>query len=427
MPQLLLELLTEEIPARMQARAAADLERLLGAALNAEGLKPDSIVSFAGPRRLTALVEGLAPASPDVREERKGPRVGAPDKAIDGFVRGAGLSDIAEAETREDKKGAYYVAVIDRQGRETTNIVAQAVPVVIAQFPWPKSMRWGAGALRWVRPLQRIVCLFDGRVVPFSVDGVEAGNVTEGHRVMHRGPFLVTNFKSYRDALEDKGYVLLDAADRASRIASDAQRVCADAGVALVEDPGLLEEVAGLVEWPVVLLGDMDPDFLDLPPEVIRLSMRTHQKYFAVRDPQTGDLAPHFVVVANQSAPDGGLAIAQGNARVLSARLSDARHFWDNDRKGSLAANVNKLQGITFHAKLGSIADKTERVAALARELAPKVGADPELAETAARLAKADLVSDMVYEFPELQGVMGRYYALIEGGFDPRDPRAKRH
>ncbi len=430
MPQLLLELLTEEIPARMQARAAADLERMLLGALKDAGLTPEHAQTFAGPRRLTAVVDGLAEKSPDVREERKGPRVGAPDKAVAGFLRGAGLADIAEAEQREDKKGAYYVAVIAREGRLTPDIIAEAVPEIIRKFPWPKSMRWGEGNVRWVRPLQRIVCLFDGGIVPFEIAGVESGNVTEGHRVMHRGPFLVTNFKGYREALEHQGHVLLDAADRAARILADAQKVCADAGLELVEDQGLLNEVAGLVEWPVVLLGDMDPDFLDLPPEVIRLSMRTHQKYFAVKDPKTGNLAPNFVVVANQQAPDGGKAIAVGNARVLSARLSDARHFWDNDRKTPLAANLPKLEDIVFHAKLGSIADKAERVAQLARELALDsdngIDAHANLAETAAQLAKADLVSEMVYEFPELQGVMGRYYALIEAGFDPLDPKKKR-
>lgn len=426
MPQLLLEFLTEEIPARMQARAASDLAALLSRALGAAGLDFESLDTFAGPRRLTAVVEGLPVASPDVREERKGPRVGAPEKALAGFLRGAGLDDIGQAEQREDKKGAYYVAVIAREGRPTPDLVAEAVSDIIAGFPWPKSMRWGTGSVRWVRPLQRILCVFDGRVVPFSVAGIESGNVTEGHRVMHRGPFLVANFKAYREALEHQGHVLIDAGERAAKIHADAQMVCADAGLELVDDPGLLAEVAGLVEWPVVLLGEMDPAFLDLPPEVIRLSMRTHQKYFAVRDPKTGGLAPKFVVVANQEAPDGGLAIAAGNARVLSARLSDARHFWSNDRKVSLAENAKRLKSIVFHAKLGSLADKTERVAALARELAVPLGADPDVVEIAARLAKADLVSEMVYEFPELQGVMGRYYALIEAGFDPLDAGKKR-
>ncbi len=426
MPELLLELFCEEIPARMQARAAGDLARLLGEALADHGLARLDVQAFAGPRRLTAVVHDAPAASPDVREERKGPRVGAPEKAIAGFLRGAGLASIDEAETRDDKKGAFYVARLERLGRPTPDIVADVVPELIRRFPWPKSMRWGAGRLRWVRPLQRIVCLFDGRVVPFDVDGVAAGDETEGHRVMGPGPFRVTDFASYKRALEGDGHVLLDAADRAALIERDATRVCVERGLELVPDPGLLAEVAGLAEWPVVLLGDMDPRFLDLPGEVIRLSMRTHQKYFAVRDPSTGSLAPHFVVVANQVAPDGGAAIAAGNARVLSARLADARHFWDNDRQSRLGAHVPRLKDIVFHAKLGSVADKVERVEALARELAPRVGADPDLVGAAAQLAKADLVSEMVYEFPELQGVMGRYYALAEAGFDPIHPEKRR-
>lgn len=426
MPELLLELFCEEIPARMQARGAADLARLLGEALKDHGLPETDVQTFAGPRRLTAVVHDLPAASPDVREERKGPRVGAPEKAIAGFLRGAGLETIDQAETREDKKGAFYIALLERPGRATPDIVAEVVPDIIRRFPWPKSMRWGAGRLRWVRPLQRIVCLFDGQIVPFAVEGVSAGDETEGHRVLGRGPFRVRDFASYKHALEGEGHVLLDAAERAALIEREAKRVCADRGLELVSDPGLLAEVAGLAEWPVVLLGDMDPAFLDLPGEVIRLSMRTHQKYFAVRAPATGALAPHFVVVANQVAPDGGKAIAAGNARVLSARLSDARHFWDNDRTTPLGANIPRLKDIVFHAKLGSVFDKTARVEQLARELAPKVGADPDLAGVAAKLCKADLVSEMVYEFPELQGVMGRYYALAECGFDPLHPERRR-
>ncbi|MCG8441188.1 MAG: glycine--tRNA ligase subunit beta, partial [Caulobacterales bacterium] len=422
MPQLLLELLSEEIPARMQARAAADLKRLVTDTLAEAGFRGEETRAFAGPRRLTAVVDGLPSRSADVREERKGPRVGAPDKAIAGFLRGAGLDTLDACETRADKKGEYYVAVLERPGRGAPEAIAAAVPEIVRAFPWPKSMRSAGGRLRWVRPLQRIVCLFDGKVVPFAVEGVASGDETEGHRVMGRGPFTVRDFDHYAETLRAKGRVLLDAADRAELIAREARAVCREAGLELVEDEGLLAEVAGLAEWPVMLLGDMDPAFLDLPPEVIRLSMRTHQKYFAVRDPKSGRLAPHFVVVANQEAPDGGAAIAAGNARVLSARLSDARHFWDNDRATPLGANIAKLKDIVFHAKLGSVFDKTARVESLARELAPKVGADPDLAGVAAKLAKADLVSEMVYEFPELQGVMGRYYALVEAGLDPLDP-----
>lgn len=412
MPELLLELFCEEIPARMQARGGADLERLLTDRLGAAGLEPESVKVFAGPRRLAAAVEGLAANSPDVREERKGPRVDAPPKAIEGFLRGAGLDSVEQCETREDKKGAHFVAVIETPGRPTADIIAEAIPDLVRHFPWPKSQRWGAGSLRWVRPLHRVLCVFDGEVVPFEIDGIASGDATEGHRLMGRGPFQARSFADYAAALRDSGHVVLDAVERKANIAEEARRLCAEAKLELVEDEGLLDEVTGLVEWPVPLLGDMDPSFLDLPPEVIRLTMRTHQKYFAVRDPKNDALAPRFVVVANQTAPDGGAAIAAGNARVLSARLNDARYFWDNDRKVPLEHMAKGLAEIVFHQKLGTVADKVDRIAVFARELAGATGADPDLAERAARLAKADLVSEMVYEFPELQGVMGRYYAL---------------
>jgi glycyl-tRNA synthetase beta chain len=417
MPQLLLEFFSEEIPARMQPRAEADLERLLSAALKEAGLGWDRFTTFAGPRRLGCVIEGLPEKTEDVREERKGPRTDAPEKALQGFMRGAGVNSLDDCEVREDKKGSFYVAVIEKPGVKTADVIARVIPDMVKNFPWPKSMKFGENdrAQRWVRPLQRIVCLFGGEVVPVEVYGVTASNETEGHRVHGRGPFTVTDFADYKTKLEGEGHVLIDRAAREQIILDGAKKVCAEAGLELIEDAGLLTEVAGLAEWPVPLLGQMDPDFLDLPPEVIQLSMKTHQKYFAVRDPKTGELAPNFVVVANQAAPDGGKAIAAGNARVLSARLSDGRHFWDNDCKTPLSDMAAQLDKVTFHKKLGTVADKVERVAALARELAPAVGADPDLAEKAARLAKADLVSEMVYEFPELQGVMGRYYALEQG------------
>ena len=417
MPQLLLEFFSEEIPARMQPRAEADLERLLSAALKEAGLGWETFRTFAGPRRLGCVIEGLPAETEAVREERKGPRTDAPEKALEGFMRGAGISSLDQCETRQDKKGEFYVAVIEKPGVKTADVIASVVPDMVRNFPWPKSMKFGEGdkTQRWVRPLQRIVCLFGGEVVPFEVFGLTASNVTEGHRMHGPGPFTVTDFADYKAQLEGEGHVLIDRADREALILKGAKAVCAAAGLELIEDAGLLTEVAGLAEHPIPLLGQMDPDFLDLPPEVIQLSMKTHQKYFAVRDPKTGELAPNFVVVANQDAPDGGTAIAAGNARVLSARLSDARHFWDNDRKTPLSEMAASLDKVTFHKKLGTVADKVERVAALARELAPAVGADPDLAERAARLSKADLVSEMVYEFPELQGVMGRYYALEQG------------
>ncbi|WP_340692573.1 glycine--tRNA ligase subunit beta, partial [Hyphomonas sp.] len=416
MADLLLEIFCEEIPARMQAKAEADLGKALGDALKGAGLAFDTLETASGPRRLSVNVTGLPVKSADVSEERKGPKVGSKDTAIEGFLKGAGLSSIDQAEIRTDpKKGDFYVAMLDKPGRMTADVVADAVPAIIRGFHWPKSMRWGTGELRWVRPLQRILCVLDGKIVPFEVDGLASGNQTEGHRVHGRGPFTVTGWANYEKQLEGKGHVRLTRDARRDVIAKGIADVCAKAGLAWVDDPGLLEEVTGLAEWPVVILGDMDPAFLELPPEVITLSMRTHQKYFAVNDKKTGKLAPHFIVVANIDASDGGKQIAAGNARVLSARLDDGRFFWDKDKATPLDEMAKKLSTIAFKDELGSLGDKVERVAALARELAPAVGADPDLAERAARLAKADLVSEMVGEFPELQGVMGRYYALEAG------------
>ncbi len=420
MAELFLEIFCEEIPARMQAKAERDLKDAVLNGLREAGLGVDKIVSMSGPRRLAVACDGVPAGSDDVTEERKGPKVGAPDKAVEGFLRGAGLSSIDQAEVRSDpKKGEFYVAKRTIPGRATPDIVAELIPDIMRGFHWPKSMRTGRGEMRWVRPLQRIVCLYDGKVVPFEVDTIASGDQTEGHRVHGRGPFKLTGVDDYVRQLAGEGHVLLTREARREKIKTDARAICEDAGLELVEDQGLLEEVVGLAEWPVVILGEMDPAFLELPPEVIQLSMRTHQKYFAVRDPNTGELAPNFVVVANIDAADGGQAIAAGNRKVLSARLEDGRFFWENDKKTGLEAMAPKLARIDFKKELGTIADKVERVAALARELAPKIGADADLAERAARLAKADLVSEMVYEFPELQGVMGRYYA-IEAGEDAR-------
>ena len=409
MATLLLELFSEEIPARMQAKAEADLMGAMEKALGEAGLTWKLLAACSGPRRLTVSIDGLSERSADVKEEKKGPKVGAPEKAIEGFLRGAGLTDISQATVQSDpKKGDFYVAVIETPGRDAKDIIAEAVPAIIRGFHWPKSMRWGEGDLRWVRPLQRITCLLDGKIVPFEVDGIASGNVVEGHRVHGRGPYEVSSWDDYRKTLEGKGHVRLTRADRREVILKGIEAVCKKAGLDWIEDQGLLEEVTGLAEWPVVVLGNMDPDFLSLPPEVITLSMRTHQKYFAVNNGKTGQLAPNFIVVANIEAADGGKKIAEGNARVLSARLEDARFFWEKDKATPLEDMAAKLSTIAFKAELGSLGDKVERVAALARELAPKVGADPDLAERAARLAKADLVSEMVGEFPELQGVMGR-------------------
>jgi glycyl-tRNA synthetase beta chain len=410
MPQLLLELFSEEIPARMQADAARDLERMARDRLKAAGFAPDAIRSFAGPRRLTLVVDDLPAAQAASSDERKGPRVGAPDAAIDGFLRSTGLA----REQLVERDGVYF-AQIARSGRTTADVIAEIVPDIVRQFPWPKSMKWGTGSLRWVRPLQHILCLFEGQIVGFNIDGIEAENFSEGHRFMgSKRPFTVRDFDDYAQKLA-ADFVVLDLAERKARILDGAVVAASARGLELVEDEGLLDEVAGLAEWPVPLLGDMDPDFLDLPAEVIRTSMRTHQKFFTVRDPVTDELAPHFIAVANIEARDGGRLIGAGNARVLSARLNDARFFWDEDRKVPLADRLERLKGVTFHAKLGTMYERVERIEALAREIAPLVGADVEMTAKAARLAKADLATGMVGEFPELQGVMGRYYALEEG------------
>jgi len=410
MPQLLLELFSEEIPARMQQGAARDLERMAAERLKAAGLSYEALTTFGGPRRLTLVIEGLPTSTPDREEELKGPRANAPEQALDGFLRKTGLT----REQLVERDGVLF-AVISQKGRATADLIPEMVDQIVRAFPWPKSMRWGSGTLRWIRPLKRIIALFDGHVVPFDIDGIQSGDVTEGHRFLGSGkPFTVKDFADYRAKLE-REFVLLDVADRKLRILETAKKVCADKGLALVDDDGLLDEVAGLAEWPTPILGDMDPQFLDLPPEVVRLSMKVHQKYFAVRDPAKHGLAPHFVVVANVEASDGGKALAAGNSRVLSARLNDARFFWDEDLKTGFDAWSKKLSGVTFHAKLGTLAERVDRIAALAREIAPLVGADPDQAEQAARLAKADLASGMVGEFPELQGVMGGYYARAFG------------
>jgi glycyl-tRNA synthetase beta chain len=413
MPQLLLELFSEEIPARMQAQAARDLERLARERLAAEGLLPEGLKTFAGPRRLTLVADGLPPAQKDRSEEVKGPRTTAPEQALDGFLRKNGLTK----DQLVEKDGVWF-ATLNRPGRPTPEIVAEMVEAIVRGFPWPKSMTSGVTKLRWVRPLQRILCVFDGQVVPFDVEGIPATDLTEGHRFMGSGQAVrVRGFDDYAAGLA-KNHVVLDPEERKARILADARTLCQARNLELVEDQGLLDEVAGLVEWPVPVMGDMDPAFLDLPPEVIRTSMRVHQRYFAVRDPASGRLAPHFVTVANIEAKDGGRTIALGNAKVLTARLADARFFWEEDRKVRLEDRLEKLRGVTFHAKLGTMFDRVERIVALARELAPIVGADPALAEQAARLAKADLVSGVVGEFPELQGVMGGYYAQHQG-LDP--------
>jgi len=410
MAELLLELFSEEIPARMQARAREDLARLLGNALGEAGLEFNEIKTFATPRRLTTVVEGLPARSPDIREERKGPRVDAPDAAIKGFLKSTGIASADQAERRDDKKGAYYVALLERPGRATAEVIAEIMPELVKSFPWPKSMRWGCGRLRWVRPLQSIICLLDGKVVPFEVHGIRSGKETRGHRFMAHEPFKVRRFKDYEEKLRD-AKVILDGDERARIILEGARKAAAKEGLTLLEDEALLAENAGLTEWPVVLLGSFDEEFLSVPPEVLATSMKAHQKCFSLRK-KDGALASRFIVVANLEARDKGNAIVAGNERVIRARLADAKFFFEQDRKVMLPDRVPKLKEIVFHEKLGSQYERVQRVWRLARELAPLVDADPDLAERAAILAKADLVSLMVGEFPELQGVMGRYYAL---------------
>ena len=420
MADLLIELLSEEIPARMQARAADDLRRLMTEGLVEAGLTYAGAAAFATPRRLVLSVSGLATESRGSREERKGPAVGAPEAAVQGFLRATGLTP-DRLEQRPDRKGMAWFAVIETPGRPAGAIVAEVLERVVRDFPWPKSMRWGAGSLRWVRPLQSILCLMvteaGAEVVDLEIDGIRAGHVTRGHRFMAPGSFAVTSFDDYEARLK-RARVVLRAEERAAHIRADAQALAFAQGLELVEDAGLLAEVAGLVEWPVVLMGAIGAEFLGLPPEVLQTSMREHQKFFSVRNPRTGRIE-RFVTVANIETPDHGATILAGNGKVLAARLSDARFFWENDlrmvREAGLEGMGAGLAAVTFHNRLGSQADRVARIAALAREIAPQVGADPDLAETAARVAKADLQSRMVGEFPELQGVMGRYYAAAAG------------
>ncbi|WP_018260764.1 glycine--tRNA ligase subunit beta [Methylobacterium sp. WSM2598] len=432
MPDLLLELFSEEIPARMQRRAAEDLRKLVTDALVERGFLYEGAKAFSTPRRLALHVAGLPVRGQDVREERKGPRVGAPEAAVQGFLKSAGLASLDQARVVADpKKGEFYVAVIERPGRETLDVLAEILPAIIRAFPWPKSMRWGAasaepGALRWVRPLHAIVATFGPETetperVPFRVDGIEAGFTTYGHRFLSPGPIEVRRFADYLPALE-RAKVVLDADRRKDIILHDARDLAFARGLDLVEDEGLLEEVAGLVEWPVTLMGAFDASFLDIPPEVIRATIRANQKCFVLRAPAADPaakgrerLANAFILVSNLAASDGGAAIVAGNERVVRARLSDAKFFWETDRKIPLAERLPKLDDIVFHEKLGTQAARVGRIAALARAFAPVVGADPAEAERAARLAKADLVTEMVGEFPELQGLMGRYYAELQG------------
>ena len=426
MPDLLLELFSEEIPARMQTQAAADLRRLVTDALVARGLLYEGAASFATPRRLALHIAGLPARQPDSREEKKGPRVGAPEAAVQGFLKSAGLASLDQATIQKDaKKGEFYVAVIERPGAATIDLLAEIIPAVIKSFPWPKSMRWGEAsvrpdALRWVRPLHSILATFGPEteateVVRFSVDGIELGSATFGHRFMAPAKIEVRRFDDYVPALE-RAYVVLDAARRRDIILHDAKNLAMAQGLELVEDAGLLEEVGGLVEWPVALMGSFDEAFLSIPPEVIRATIRVNQKCFVLKR-HDGALSNRFILVANIEASDHGKTVVGGNQRVIAARLSDAKFFYETDLKTKLEERLPKLDKIVFHEKLGTQGERVKRIAALARELAPLVGADEGMAERAANLAKADLVTEMVGEFPELQGLMGRYYAAAQGEY----------
>ena len=425
MPDLLLELFSEEIPARMQARAADDLRRMVTDRLVAEGLVYEGAKSFATPRRLALTVHGIPVRQPDLKEERRGPRVGGADAAIQGFLKATGLASIDQAKIERDaKKGDFYVALIEKKGRATIDVLTEMLPVIIRTFPWPKSMRWGArsakaGSLAWVRPLHAITATFgleteEPDIVKFAVDGIEAGQTTFGHRFMAPAAINVRRFGDYEAKLLD-AKVVLDPDRRKDSIATDARQLAFAQGYELVEDQALLEEVAGLVEWPVVLMGSFDSEYLTIPAEVIRATIRNNQKCFVVSDAKSGKLANKFILAANIESSDGGRAIVAGNERVIRARLADAKFFYETDLKTRLETRLPKFDAIVFHEKLGTQGERIKRIERLAVEIAPLVGADAEKAKRAAHLAKADLLTEVVGEFPELQGLMGKYYALAQG------------
>lgn len=419
MPDLLLEFFSEEIPARMQARAADDLKKMVTDRLVAAGLVYEGAKAFATPRRLALSVHNIPVRQPDLKEERKGPKVGAPEQAIAGFLRAAGLSSIDQAKVQADKKGDFYIAVTEKSGKPAIDVLAEMIPEIVRGFPWPKSMRWGSGTLRWVRPLHSIVATFgpeteEPEVIKFDVDGIAGGDRTRGHRFLSPGAFKVKRFDDYVASLE-AAKVVLDPARRMDIIRTDAKNLAFAQGFELVEDEGLLAEVAGLVEWPVVLMGSFDKAFLDIPGEVIRATIRTNQKCFVLRDPQTARLVNKFILVSNIEASDGGKAIVAGNERVIRARLSDAKFFYDTDLKTRLEDRLPKFDQIIFREKLDTQTERISRIIALAGELAPLVGADKAKVELAARLCKADLLTEVVGEFPETQGIMGRYYAEAQG------------
>jgi glycyl-tRNA synthetase beta chain len=424
MPDLLLELFSEEIPARMQAKAADDLRRMVTDKLVAEGLVYEGAKAFATPRRLALTVHGIPARQPDLKTERRGPKMGAPDAAVQGFLKATGLKSLDEAKIQRDPKGDFYIALIEKPGSAAIDVIAEILPVIIRTFPWPKSMRWGersakSGSLSWVRPLHSIIATFgpeteEPDVVKFSVDGIETGQTTFGHRFMAPSAISVRRFEDYEAKLK-AAKVVLDPQARKDIILADAKELAFAQGFELVEDEVLADEVAGLVEWPVALMGSFDKEFLSIPGEVIRATIRNNQKCFVVSDPKTGKLTNKFILTANIEASDGGKTIIGGNERVIRARLSDAKFFYETDLKTKLEARLPKFEQIVFHEKLGTQAERIKRIERLAAEIAPLVGADVEKAKRAAHLAKADLLAEVVGEFPELQGLMGKYYALAQG------------
>src|SRR5205809_7009982 len=425
MPDLLLELFSEEIPARMQAKAAEDLRRMVTDKLVAEGLVYEGAKAFATPRRLALTVHGIPARQSDLKEERRGPRVGGPEAAIQGFLKATGLASLDQANIQRDpKKGDFYVALIEKPGRATIDVLADMLPVIIRTFPWPKSMRWGErsarpSALQWVRPLHAIVATFgmeteEPDVVKFALDGIEAGQTTYGHRFMAPAAIPVRRFEDYQAKLH-AAKVVLDPQARKDIILADAKQLAFAQGFELVEDQVLLDEVAGLVEWPVALMGSFDKEFLSIPDEVIRATIRNNQKCFVVSDPKTGKLVNKFILTANIEASDGGKAIVAGNGRVIRARLSDAKFFYETDLKTKLEDRLPKFENIVFHEKLGTQGERIKRIERLAAEIAPLVGADVVKTKRGAHLADADLLTEVVGEFPELQGLMGKYYALAQG------------
>ena len=427
MPDLLFELLSEEIPARMQARAADDLKKIVTDRLVDAGLVYEGAKAFATPRRLALVVQGIPPRQPDLKEEKKGPRVGAPEGAVQGFLKSAGLASLSEATIQKDpKKGDFYVALIEKPGRSALEVLSEILQVAIRTLPWPKSMRWGSGRLTWVRPLHAIVATFgpeteEPEIVPVAVDGIAASDVTRGHRFLAPGDIRIKRYDDYVAKLE-RAKVVLDPERRKATIVADAKNLAFAQGFELIEDAGLLDEVAGLVEWPVVLMGTFDESFLAIPPEVIRTTIRANQKCFVLRDPETAKLVNRFILVSNMEAEDGGEKIVAGNERVIRARLSDAKFFYETDLKTRLEDRLEKFDHIVFHEKLGTQAERIHRIEQLAAELAPLLGADVATARRAARLCKADLLTDVVGEFPELQGLMGKYYAEAQG-----EPEAVAH